>query len=267
MVESTKIQIVSGASRGIGLYTVKSLIEQGKSVLAFSRTSLSDLTEEARSILINKNVLYKSFDLSTAYLKKQEKNPFLCSFFDDAKLKFGNEFSFESFTHNAGVLHVNKLRDESLEELRDLFEINLFSAIGIVKEILPLLENKTGKSTYCPKIIFVSSGAAVNPYGGWGAYCSSKASLNMINSVLAVEEKGITCLAIRPGVIDTGLQDLIRKTGKDVMPDYEKFVNLKKENKLLPPEVVGKRLADIILKENLHNLTGKFLDISDPQLQ
>jgi NAD(P)-dependent dehydrogenase (short-subunit alcohol dehydrogenase family) len=46
------------------------------------------------------------------------------------------------------------------------FDVNFFSIITLVQHALPALRESKGR------VIFVSSGAAVNAYHGWGAYCA-----------------------------------------------------------------------------------------------
>lgn len=42
----------------------------------------------------------------------------------------------------------------------------------------------------------------------------SKAALKMFGEILATEESDITTVSIRPGVVDTGMQEVIREKGK-----------------------------------------------------
>src|SRR5271170_7684377 len=122
-----------------------------------------------------------------------------------------------------------------------------------IKEAIPHLRSSEGS------IIFISSGAATNAYSGWSAYSASKAAINSLTQSLALEESSITSLAIRPGVVDTEMQNDIR-TKRDPHPfpnpfrlfmwvltvdgeamgqNHDKFVQLKKDDKLLSPKVVG----------------------------
>lgn len=77
-----------------------------------------------------------------------------------------------------------------------------------IKEAIPHLRSSRGS------VIFVSSGAAANAYSGWSAYSASKAAINSIAQSLALEEPTITTLAIRPGVVDTEMQNDIRMKRK-----------------------------------------------------
>lgn len=107
-----------------------------------------------------------------------------------------------------------------------------------------------------------SSGAATGAYSTWGSYGSSKAAMNHLALTLSVEEPDITSLAVRPGVVDTDMQVLVRSKstimdGKDA----EKFRSLYEDGKLVKPEEVGGVMAEIALRlsEEGKNLNGKFL--------
>lgn len=125
----------------------------------------------------------------------------------------------------------------------------------------------------------ISSGAATNAYSGWSAYSASKAAINSLAQSLAVEETEITSLAIRPGVVDTEMQNDIRSkrtyargvtnVDGDVMGhSHEKFVQLKEEGKLLSPDTVGKAIAGMAVCENekIHEFSGKFVNWDDNSL-
>ena len=123
-----------------------------------------------------------------------------------------------------------------------------------VKAAIPELRKTKGR------IIMTSSGAAVHSYSGWGAYGASKAALNSLTMALGVEEPDIVTVAIRPGVVDTDMQVLLRgEAGEAMAPkDREKFANLKKDNKLLPPTKPGDVIGRLVLDATAE-LSGKFL--------
>ena len=61
----------------------------------------------------------------------------------------------------------------------------------------------------------VSSGAASRPLEGWSAYCAGKAGLAMLTRSLHLElgERGVRAYGLRPGVVDTDMQGVIRASG------------------------------------------------------
>lgn len=56
-------------------------------------------------------------------------------------------------------------------------------------------------------MVDVSSDAAVEPYETWGGYGASKAALDHLSAVLAVEEPGIRVWAVDPGDMRTDLYE------------------------------------------------------------
>lgn len=110
------------------------------------------------------------------------------------------------------------------------------------------------------RIVITSSGAASTGYATWGAYGSSKAAINHLTATLNTEEKDVTCVSIRPGVVDTGMQKAIREEHYTSMDaeDRDKFAGLHKEGKLLKPEQPGQVMARLVL-DAPRDLGGKFL--------
>jgi NAD(P)-dependent dehydrogenase (short-subunit alcohol dehydrogenase family) len=71
------------------------------------------------------------------------------------------------------------------------------------------------------RIVNVLSGAAVRPMTGWAAYCASKAALLMLTQSVELEgaTSGIRCFGLSPGLVDTAMQDAIRRTRLNAISD------------------------------------------------
>jgi NAD(P)-dependent dehydrogenase (short-subunit alcohol dehydrogenase family) len=65
--------------------------------------------------------------------------------------------------------------------------------------VLPALERAGGT------VVSVSSDAAVEAYAGWGGYGASKAALDQLTAVLAVEHPGLRVYAVDPGDMATDM--------------------------------------------------------------
>ncbi|TIB31756.1 hypothetical protein E3P86_03276 [Wallemia ichthyophaga] len=143
----------------------------------------------------------------------------------------------------------------------------ILSPVGRIADLaLPHLRDSRGK------ILMVSSGAATGAYAAWGAYNASKAAMNTLAKTLAGEEKGVVSLAIRPGVVDTGMQEDIRRVGKTHMPPemHSKFVELHSQGKLVKPQDTARVYANLAISsvnENLSNLSGQFLSWDGEELK
>jgi NAD(P)-dependent dehydrogenase (short-subunit alcohol dehydrogenase family) len=100
-----------------------------------------------------------------------------------------------------GATPMPELSEYPLDQLRSAYEVNVVAPLALVQAALPLLHRSSD-----PRIINVSSDAAVEAYEGWGGYGSSKAALDHLSAVLAVEEPGVRVWAVDPGDMATQMQ-------------------------------------------------------------
>ncbi|PWW72992.1 NAD(P)-binding protein [Tuber magnatum] len=234
--------ILTGGSRGTGLaITTYLLTTTPAHVLNISRTSPTPL--QHLQLTYPDTFRHLPADLSSPRTAQQV--------IETALSTWGR---IDSLIINHGVLDpVAKIADASIGEWEQAFRTNFFAAVGLVSAALPALRKRGGR------VVFVSSGAAVTGYQGWGAYGASKAALNHFCITLAAEEAGVVAVAVRPGVIDTRMQEDIRKKhGEGMGVSHERFLKLKEEGKLLRPEQPGNVIARLALQAE-PSLSGKFL--------
>lgn len=86
-----------------------------------------------------------------------------------------------------------------LEALRAVYETNVVAPIALLQLLVPLLRTSEGA------VLNISSDAAVEAYEGWGGYGSSKAALDQVSAVLAVEEPRLRVYAVDPGDMRTAM--------------------------------------------------------------
>lgn len=91
-------------------------------------------------------------------------------------------------------------------------------------------------------------------------YGSSKAAMNHLNSTLAREEPEITSLAIRPGMVDTGMQEELRTQHVTALgaQDSQRFLDAHEGGNLLKPEQPGHVIGRLAV-DAPRELTGKFI--------
>ncbi|KFV64735.1 hypothetical protein N307_13222, partial [Dryobates pubescens] len=120
--------------------------------------------------------------------------------------------------NNAGVVKINKLEDETLEDMRQVYTTNTIGPL-LMGQFLPLLkkaaQGSPGSGLSCSKaaIVNVSSIAgSIEEMYAWEyahavAYRCSKAALNMLTKCqsLGYREHGILCVALHPGWVETDL--------------------------------------------------------------
>lgn len=90
-----------------------------------------------------------------------------------------------------------RLADVPLAAARRVHETNVLAPLALIQAFLPLLRASRGS------VLNISSDAAVEAYAGWGAYGASKAALDQLTAVLAVEEPELAVYSVDPGDMRT----------------------------------------------------------------
>jgi NAD(P)-dependent dehydrogenase (short-subunit alcohol dehydrogenase family) len=249
---SNPVVIVTGASRGLGAATAHMAASFGARLVLSGRSS-ADLDAQVTKIgeLGGKAVAV------VADLAKEEGCEHLV---ESALSSFGQ---VDALVNNAGIVEpIGPIAKTIMSGWEKNIRINLLAPIMLTHFALPFLREVNGR------VINISSGAAVKVVRGWGAYCVAKAGLNHFTRVLAEEEPSITTIAVRPGVVDTQMQQMVRIMGKAGMPEstHRDFVNLHKDGKLLQPEVPAEAIAVLALRVP-HEWSGEFIAWNDERVQ
>src|SRR3954469_21339353 len=89
-----------------------------------------------------------------------------------------------------------QLRPEALQQV---LAVNTVAPLALIQLTLPELERAHGR------VLDISSDAAVEAYEGWGGYGASKAALDLLTAVLAVEHPDLRIYAVDPGDMNTAM--------------------------------------------------------------
>jgi benzil reductase ((S)-benzoin forming) len=92
------------------------------------------------------------------------------------------------------------------------------------------------------RIINISSGAGRRPIASWSTYCATKAALDMVSQVLALEAPQVMVTSLAPGVIDTPMQAKIRNASPEQFADVDRFRELHASGALAAAESVAERI-------------------------
>ncbi|KXN67204.1 NAD(P)-binding protein [Conidiobolus coronatus NRRL 28638] len=239
------VYIVTGTSKGIGLAISESIIQLGGKVIGLARSE--PLLKDIQAKLGKDKFEFVAGDITDSQVHNKVVE------------LAASAGEIKGIVHNAAVLSPDaKLEDTKLESIKGDFNINLFSIIDLTQKALPHLKVTNGN------IILVSSGAGVEPIQGWASYCLSKAALNMLSSLLAIEYPNIRTLSVDPGIMDTNMQAQIRETGSAAMnPEHHQFFqDLVSNGNLIHPSLPGSAIGKLVMNEIPKSENGKFVNWS-----
>ena len=237
--------IVTGASQGLGAALCKQLSLLGHRVLATARseTNLAQLWQD------DPNVDWVALDLS----KPDSAEKLIQHAVDKLQTIHG-------VVNNAGTIEpIAPLAASDPEAWTRAIQLNLTTPAMIMRAALPHLQETEGV------VLNISTGAAVKVVQGWSAYCASKAGLLHLTSVAAVENPKLRFYSLRPGVIDTAMQNEIRNSSGMTEADKSKFQALKQNDQLEPPEVPA-RSAVWLLLQGPKQRSGEFIQYTDEEV-
>jgi NAD(P)-dependent dehydrogenase (short-subunit alcohol dehydrogenase family) len=180
-------------------------------------------------------------------------------FINNTLSRFGR---LDGLINNAGTLKpIDSIGHADPDAWHNTIKVNLLGPFYLIQASLPALRKNRGR------IVNMSSGAAINPFKAWSAYCVSKAALTHFTRVLAVEEPDITTLSMRPGIVDTEMQKLIRSDEAAAMSSENAsfFKKAKSEGRLLHPMVPARAAAWLSLSAP-HDWSGEFIEYNDPRI-
>lgn len=109
--------------------------------------------------------------------------------------------------HNENISPEKSLKDVDINKFIEVFKINTFGPALIAKHFIPLI-SKVNKSVFCALSARVGS-ISENKLGGWYAYRTSKAALNMLIKTISIETKlnykKLTVIGLHPGTVNSNL--------------------------------------------------------------
>lgn len=202
-----KVWFITGTSRGFGRVWADAALKRGDKVAATARTvaSIADLKEKYGA-----NVLTLELDVT----KPDQVKAAVA----EAYNHFGR---LDIVLNNAGYSLVGTIEEANADDVRALYETNIFGTLAVIQAALPLLR-KQGHG----HILGVSSSLGHVTLPVIGYYCSSKWAFEAIHESLAAEVNpfGINVTIIEPGAYATefGSQDSLKfSAGLDIYADFK----------------------------------------------
>jgi short-subunit dehydrogenase len=244
--------IVTGASSGIGKYTVLKLAEYGYQVFGLARRydKLANILSSER---LSKDLYIPiEFDIT---------NPETFDDILDDIISKTKENTIYGLVNNAGYVEPGAIEDITMDDLRKQFETNFFGLVGFTKKVLPLMMTKrNGGVGVGGRIVNVSSLAGLISLPLIGAYSAAKHALEAISDTLRMElwDTNIKIITINPGVIETNIYDILKTKVDDIIANnkHSRFIGsynkyfIKRNYAGLKPNVVANVICNAISSPN-----------------
>ena len=201
-MQNKPVALVTGANQGIGLQIAKDLVAYGFTVLVGSRNLERG---EAAAKEVGANAIALQLDVTdqasiTAAAERIRRGP----------------GRLDVLINNAAISNTRKIpgmpiqeytkttrpSNVSLDELRAVWETNVFGVLAVTQAMLPLL-----REAPAGRIVNVSSGVGSLTANADPVYPASKTALNAITLAFAIElePEGIKVNAVSPGFTKTNL--------------------------------------------------------------
>jgi len=233
---SSRVALVTGGTRGIGLGIARALAEDGWN-LAIGGTrpdaDVSAVVGELRAL--GAAVQYLRGDLA----RSDDRARFVA----EARARFG---AVNALVNNAG--RAPRVRADLLEATEESFDevlrTNLQGPYFLTQAIArDQVERRRADLSFAASITFITSVSAGMASPNRGEYCVSKAGLSMAARLFAVRlaEHGIPVYEVRPGIVATDMTAGVRET-------YDRRIagGLVPERRWGQPDDVGRVVAALV---------------------
>jgi NAD(P)-dependent dehydrogenase (short-subunit alcohol dehydrogenase family) len=249
-METQKVILVTGASKGFGLEIAKTALAAGDKVIATVRSKADQL---AASLNNDPNLLVVTMDVTNEAQVKAAVA--------EGLLRFGK---IDVVINNAGYGIVTAIEEATDAEVKAQYDTNVFGLLNVLRAALPHL-----RAQRSGHIINVSSLFGFGAIPGWALYGSTKFAVEGISKGLAIELEplNIKVTVVEPGLFSTEfLSAESYSASKNIIADYAATVGPMRAgadqlhgNQPGDPKKLAQVVVDIAHNENppLHLPIGK----------
>ncbi len=199
-----KIWLITGISSGLGKALAEAVMQSGDIVIGTFRNAAQTVAFNAEHAQNNHYALTmditKSEEIRSAWLAVMEK--------------YGR---IDVLVNNAGVGFVGAVEEASIDEVRQVFEANVFGTLLLTQTSLPMF--RAQKSGH---IVQISSHGGIKAFPGFGVYNASKFALEGFSEALAAEiaPLGVKVSIIEPGPFRTNFAGASLLEAAQTLDDY-----------------------------------------------
>lgn len=190
MVETSKVWLITGSSRGFGAALARTALTRGHRVVATARNA-----ERARSVIEGYDDRARVFGLDVTDRDRAD------AAVEFAVAEFGR---IDVVVNNAGYANSAAIEEMEIDDFRSQIEANLFGVVNVTRAALPVLRSQRSGVF----VQFSSVGGRVGGTPGMGAYQAAKFAVEGFSEVLANEVRpfGVQVVIVEPGAFRTDWQ-------------------------------------------------------------
>lgn len=239
---SDRIAVVTGTSSGIGAAVAGQLLQKGWQVVGI-----------ARRVSVLKDDRFRQLSID---LRDVQEAPRTIER-EIAPLLDGQPWQRVALVNNAAMAgDLRPLETLGATDLLDAFALNVVMPMWLMGFVI-----RHARPEAAVRIVNVSTGAAVHPFPGLGAYGASKAALRMAGMILGQEldspprdrptVDNIAVVSYEPGVVDTEMQTGARTQSPNDFPWVGTFVEFKRQGMLVRASVPAAEIVQLLETEHL----------------
>lgn len=203
---ANKTVLVTGSNRGIGKSIVERFAKAGANIVACARKETYEFVEYILGLSKEYNV-----NITTLFFDLSDEN----SIKEAIKSLYSNKIKIDVLVNNAGVVSMKLLQMTSMDELKDIFQINFFAQVQITQGVSKLMmRQKSGV------IVNLCSVGGIDAFPAYTSYGCSKAAMAYFTKTMSKElaSYNIRVNAVAPGLVNTDMQsELTDKANTEVL--------------------------------------------------
>ncbi len=199
-----RVWMITGASRGLGARIAAAALASGDAVVATARRATA-ITEALGAD--HAGLLALTLDVTDEAQARAAV--------DAALQRFGR---IDVLVNNAGFGLLGAVEEASADEVRRVYETNVFGLLNVSRAVLPAM-----RARRAGHVINISSLGGYRSAAGFGVYCSTKFAVEGLTEALHAElaPLGIHATVVEPGYFRTEfLEGQSLTTSPTVLDDY-----------------------------------------------
>ncbi|RON40890.1 short-chain dehydrogenase/reductase [Pseudomonas frederiksbergensis] len=184
-----RVWLVTGASRGIGAKIVAAALANGDAVVATARDA---------STLIERFGDQPGLLAATLDVTNEAQGAAV------AKAAIEHFGRIDVLVNNAGFGLLGAVEEASSDEIKRLYETNVFGLLNVTRGVLPYM-----RAAHSGHVINISSVGGFQSAPGYGVYCSTKFAVEALSEALHGElaPLGVKVTVVEPGYFRTDFLD------------------------------------------------------------